>query len=78
MNDISILHLSDLHIDGKKNTYSRLLSNLIKDISIQIKHLADQSLVVVVTGDIFNQGPKKADNSKAYDNAILFFQIYIK
>lgn len=73
MNDISILHLSDLHIDGKKNTYSRLLSNLIKDISIQIKHLADQSLVVVVTGDIFNQGPKKADNSKAYDNAILFF-----
>lgn len=32
MNDMTILHLSDLHIDTSGNNYSRLLHKLIDDI----------------------------------------------
>lgn len=73
MNDLSILHLSDLHIDGEKEGYSRVLCELLNDVQDQVIHIADQSLVVVVTGDVINRGTRKSDNRKAYDNAINFF-----
>lgn len=73
MNDLTILHLSDLHIDSSSSSYSRLLSNLLTDIKNEIKYTKDNSLLVVVTGDILHQGPKYSDNQKAFNNAIKFF-----
>lgn len=60
MNDITILHLSDLHIDDSKPNYSRLLHSLLKDIEKEIEYVLDNTLVVVVTGDIIHQGKKAA------------------
>lgn len=59
MNDIVILHLSDLHIDATANTYSRLLKGLIKDIKNEIEFVPDKSMVITVTGDVIHQGQKK-------------------
>lgn len=73
MNEISILHLSDLHIDCKEG-YSRLLGKLIDDIKDQVTYIANKTLVVVVTGDILHQGPKKSKNQVAYNNALCFFK----
>lgn len=76
MVDISILHLSDLHIEAKGAGYSRVLKSLLDDIKIQTKDLANRSLIVVVTGDIFDKGPAYEDKKhphKAYDNALKFF-----
>lgn len=60
MNDLNILHLSDLHItsDGKK--YSRLLANLINDIKHHSSAFPDQQVVIAVTGDIINRGEQKS------------------
>lgn len=69
MNDIVILHLSDLHIDATANTYSRLLKGLIKDIKNEIEFVPDKSMVITVTGDVIHQGQKKA-----ISNAIKFFE----
>ena len=60
MNDLTILHLSDLHIDDSKENYSRLLRKLLEDIEKEIIHTEDKTLVVAVTGDIIHQGKKKA------------------
>lgn len=60
MNELSVLHLSDLHIDSSNGTYSRLLKGLLKDIEQQIKHTPPNSLIVVVTGDTIHKGDKKA------------------
>lgn len=69
MDDIIILHLSDLHIDSSSNTYSRLLKGLIKDIKKELHVVPEKSVVVVVTGDILHKGDKRA-----VQNAVKFFQ----
>lgn len=73
MNDITILHLSDLHIDKSGNSYSRLLRNLISDIGKEIKKVKNNSMILIVTGDILHQAPKYSDNTKAYEHALKFF-----
>lgn len=73
MNDLTILHLSDLHIDGSSSSYSRLLGQLISDIKKEIKHIKDNSLLLVVTGDIIHQGPLYSQKPNAFNNAIKFF-----
>lgn len=69
MNDIAVLHLSDLHIDESSNSYSRLLKGLINDIKKEVAVIQDKSLVIAVTGDVIHQGKKKAAR-----NAIKFFE----
>lgn len=67
MNNLVILHLSDLHISGEGSTYSKLLKALLCDIEKQIQSVANNSLVIVVTGDIINAGDKKAlSNAKKF------------
>lgn len=65
MNDLFILHLSDLHIDDKG---LKLHESLLSDIKEQTISIPDKRLVVVVTGDVIDKG-----NPKAQDNAICFF-----
>lgn len=74
MNELSILHLSDLHIDGSGGSYSRVLTSLLADIKQEIKHTQENSLIVAVTGDIINQGVLYKENEKAYNHAVQFFQ----
>lgn len=74
MNDLTILHLSDLHIDGSSSSYSRLLGQLICDIKNEIKYIKDNSLLLVVTGDIIHQGQLYSQNPSAFNNAIKFFE----
>lgn len=69
MNDLVILHLSDLHIDGIGKSYSKLLRALLNDIKTQIVSIPDNRLVIVVTGDIINMGDRRA-----LSNAKKFFQ----
>lgn len=68
MNEIIILHLSDLHITGKQKTVPKILNSLLNDIEKQIIHLAANKIVVVITGDIIDKG-----NKKALDSAKMFF-----
>lgn len=74
MNELTILHLSDLHIDGNNNGYSRLLQELICDISQEIVYINDKSLIVTVTGDTLHRGPQVATNDLAVSNAFAFFK----
>lgn len=69
MNDLVILHLSDLHIDSTLNSYSRLLKGLLRDIKKEISYVPDKSVVVVVTGDTIHKG-----DPKAISNAVSFFK----
>lgn len=69
MNDIVILHLSDLHIDSSSTNYSRLLRGLLIDIKKEIVLVPDNSLIVTITGDIIHKGDKKAVTA-----AIKFFK----
>ena len=52
MNDFTILHLSDLHMEQvrKKNV---LMENLLKDIADEMEYSND--ILIVVTGDIVNK-----------------------
>lgn len=68
MNDLIILHLSDLHIEGTGKSYSKLLKSLLDDIESQVALVSEKRLVLVVTGDIFNKG-----DAKALSNAKKFF-----
>lgn len=68
MNDLIILHLSDLHIEGTGKSYSKLLKSLLDDIESQVALVPEKRLVLVVTGDIFNKG-----DAKALSNAKKFF-----
>lgn len=74
MNDMAILHLSDLHIDTSGTTYSRLLKKLLEDIKNEMKYVRDNSVVVVVTGDILHQGPQIVQTDKAFNHALDFFK----
>lgn len=69
MNDITILHLSDLHIESSDGSYSNLLKHLLDDIESTTKYVKEGSLVVVVTGDILHQA-----NSRALQSASKFFK----
>lgn len=60
MNDIVILHLSDLHIDASSTNYSRLLKGLLDDIKKEIEMVPNHSVVITVTGDTLHQGDKGA------------------
>lgn len=53
MMNISILHLSDLHIIDKNGTYSEVLSHLIDDIKEQCENL--KHIILVITGDIIDK-----------------------
>lgn len=74
MNDLTILHLSDLHIDDSSGKYSRLLSSLLNDIKGEIEYVRDNSVIVVVTGDVLHQGPQYAKSKNAYNNTLQFFK----
>lgn len=76
MTDLTILHLSDLHIEATGDDYSRVLKSLLTDIEKETEHLEPHSLIVTVTGDIFNKGPAYNDSENpqvAYNNALKFF-----
>lgn len=49
MNDLTILHLSDLHIDGQA-AYPEILKNLLVHIKEEIATTREKTLVVAVTG----------------------------
>ena len=74
MDEITILHLSDLHITETGEKYSKVLEYLIKDIGKEITYVKDNSLIVAVTGDIINEGVPYKDNSAAYNHTLLFFE----
>lgn len=67
MNDFTILHLSDLHINQKGERLSILMENLLIDIKQEME-LVD-NIIVVVTGDIVHKG-----NYDYKENAIAFFK----
>ena len=53
MNDFTVLHLSDLHIDNTDGHLSVLLKNLLEDIKVELEKA--KHVVIVVTGDIVHQ-----------------------
>ena len=57
MNDLTILHLSDLHLfwEGTKAGYPLLHKNMIEDIKKQLQHSLDP-IVIIVTGDLVDKG----------------------
>ena len=65
MNDFTILHLSDLHMEQvrKKNV---LMENLLKDIADEMEYSND--ILIVVTGDIVNKA-----NYAGKDEILFFF-----
>ena len=67
MNDLTILHLSDLHFNNKGAQPFKLYSALLYDIKEQLRGL--KNVVIVVTGDIVNQGDYSCEKS-----IINFFQ----
>lgn len=68
MNDLTILHLSDLHIDGNGKKYSQLLKSLIQDLKDRMDEFLNAHYVLVITGDIINMG-----NINAFETAKEFF-----
>lgn len=58
--DISILHLSDLHITVKNGSYSEVLGNLIDDVKEQCSHL--KYIILVITGDIIDKAQYTQEN----------------
>lgn len=67
MDDLVILHLSDLHINDKGRSFSKLHLALLNDIKAQIASVPDNRLVVVVTGDIINMAERNAlPNAKKF------------
>lgn len=66
MNDFTILHLSDLHINGQ-GVLSRLMKNLLSDIESEMRDV--ENIILVVTGDILD----KAQYDDYEDNVVQFF-----
>lgn len=56
MNDITILHLSDLHINSMYASCSYSLNKMLEDIQNQTRCL--KNIVIVVTGDIVHKGKR--------------------
>lgn len=67
MNDFTILHLSDLHIDEAKGRPNILLKNLLVDIKSEMRY--SENIIVVVTGDLVNRA--KYENG---ERVVEFFQ----
>ena len=63
MNDLTILHLSDLHLfwEGTKAGYPLLHKNMIEDIKKQLQHSLDP-IVIIVTGDLIDKGKYTKEN----------------
>lgn len=53
MNDLSILHLSDLHFDTLGAQPYKLYGSLLEDIKREL--IYSQKLVIVITGDLVNR-----------------------
>ena len=71
MNDLTILHLSDLHISWSvEESMPTLHRNLLHDIKNQEKFLSEP-IIVVITGDIVNEGDYSENSRKA---VIRFFE----
>lgn len=66
MNDITILHLSDLHFDGAGDFYSNLLKGLLQDIKNELNKPLHKKIVITVTGDVLHKGSISA-LEKAYN-----------
>lgn len=67
MNDFTVLHLSDLHIDLPGKQLSILMENLLNDIEKEMRF--SDNILIVVTGDIVNQA--QYENR---DNVLEFFR----
>ena len=50
MNDFTILHLSDLHINQIGERLSLLMENLLIDIKNEMKFV--DNIIIVITGDL--------------------------
>lgn len=61
MNDITILHLSDLHINSKYANCSYSLNKMLIDIKEQTKNL--KNIIITVTGDIVHKGNYKCQEA---------------
>lgn len=67
MNDLTIIHLSDLHFKWNaklKGSYPALYHNMLDDIREQSKYYASP-VIIVVTGDLVNQGNFTKEVKKA-------------
>lgn len=71
MEDMTILHLSDLHIN---NQYSNTWEYFFKDLANEIKIIGEKRIVVVVTGDIIHKGILHSESTTEYENALSFFR----
>lgn len=67
MNDFTILHLSDLHINQTDGRLSLLMKNLLIDIEKEMQ-LVD-NIIIVVTGDLVHKG-----NYSYKESVISFFR----
>ena len=67
MNDFTILHLSDLHINQTDGRLSLLMQNLLIDIEKEMQ-LVD-NIIIVVTGDLVHKG-----NYSYKESVISFFR----
>ena len=68
MNDFSILHLSDLHINGTGTGLAPMLKNLLKDIENEMQVV--DNVILVITGDIVH----RARYDQYEENALSFFK----
>lgn len=71
MNDFTILHLSDLHINREDGQLSVMFKYLLYDIDNELKDI--DNVIVIVTGDIVNKG-----NYKAKASVLTFLKSYIR
>ena len=60
MNDLTILHLSDLHFDTAGACPQKLYNSLLEDIDKQIAF--SKNIVLVLTGDIVNKADYKCES----------------
>ncbi len=67
MAEFHVIHLSDLHI-GKKITSTH--RKLIRDIKAQTEHFEDNSIFLLVTGDVIDKG----NYAECEQNVISFFE----
>lgn len=67
MNDLTILHLSDLHFDLTGAQPYKLYKSLLNDINNELKYSKD--IVIVVTGDLVNRA-----NFQSEDLVLRFFK----
>lgn len=69
MNELTVLHLSDLHIT---TTLSDILQNLLDDIKEQVRDVEPGKLIIVVTGDILH----KADINARHAAEAFFLKLH--